>query len=275
MKSELLDALYEKYEIASLSFGKIHDKLGDAYEEFCVKVLSDSRYLQMAKENRQADCLEFDVFKAVLKGCGISEFFDIKEISATNIVPHRASRGLSKTDVIITIQFVNGSEKKVAISCKQSYVPKIAFAEFDVDTICREVGITDERLKELMLKHQTEKSAKYFTPAEKAELRAKLEPIRDRFVRWVITGSPEKNPADLVFPTVLIKFKLKKPADRYDIHVEKGELQLQSFAVTTVEEYIYSVIHTKTGAVRPGGFGTGLSWTYATGSGGHKLQFKA
>ena len=67
MKSELLDALYKKYEIASLSFGKIHDKLGDAYEEFCVKVLSDPRYLQMAKENRQADYLEFDVLRPRLQ----------------------------------------------------------------------------------------------------------------------------------------------------------------------------------------------------------------
>ena len=31
-----MDTLYDKYEIAGLSFGKIHDKFGDAYEEFCV-----------------------------------------------------------------------------------------------------------------------------------------------------------------------------------------------------------------------------------------------
>ena len=275
MKSELLDSLYAKYEIANLSFGKIHDKLGYVYEEFCVKILSDTHYLKLAKDGHEIDSLEMDVFMSVLKCCDIVDFSDIDKIDATNIIPHRATRGLSKTDVIITVHFMDGNERKIAISCKQSYAPKIAFAEFDVDTICREVGITDKRLKALMLKHQTDKSAKYFTPAESAELRKLLEPIRERFVRWVITGSPEINPKDLVFPTVLVKFKLKKPANRYDIHVENGELQLQAFGVTSVEDYIYSVTHTKQGNVRPGGFGTGLAWTYATGSGGYKIQFKA
>ncbi|MDE6723131.1 MAG: MspI family type II restriction endonuclease, partial [Eubacterium sp.] len=191
------------------------------------------------------------------------------------IIPHRQTHGLSKTDVIIAVAYNNGCEKKIALSCKQSYVPKMAFAEFDVNTICREVGITDERLKTLMLKHQTDKSAKYFTTEEKAELRKLLEPIREYFVRWVITGSPEKNPSDIVYPTVIVKFKLKKPANRFDIKVNNGDLSLTSFGAVTVEDYIHSIIYDKKGNVKNGGFGTGLAWTYATGSGGFKIQFKA
>lgn len=32
MNTALLDNLYKKYDIANLSYGKVHDKLGDAYE---------------------------------------------------------------------------------------------------------------------------------------------------------------------------------------------------------------------------------------------------
>lgn len=275
MTSLLLEELYKIYKIAELTYGTIHDKLGDAYEEFCVTVLSESENLQKAKSNIEPTNLDYEVFLSILNCCGITDFSNIKEISATSKIPHRKTHGLSKTDVIISITYDNGTENKIAMSCKQSYVPKMAFAEFDVETICREVGISDNRLKALMLKHQTDKSAKDFTPAEKAELRTLLEPIRENFVRWVITGSPDKNPTDVVFPTIIVKFKLKKPANRYDIKVSNGDLSLTSFGAVTVEDYIHSIIYDKKGNVKNGGFGTGLAWTYATGSGGFKIQFKA
>ncbi len=275
MTSLLLEELYKKYKIAELTYGTIHDKLGDAYEEFCVTILSDDENLQKAKQNIKPANLDYEVYLSILNCCGITDFTDIKEICATSKIPHRQTRGLSKTDVIITVIYNNGNEKKIAMSCKQSYVPKMAFAEFDVETICCEVGISDERLKALMLKHQTDKSAKYFTTEEKAELRKLLEPIRENFVRWVITGSPEKNPTDIVYPTVIVKFRLKKPANRFDIKVDNGDLSLTSFGAVTVEDYIHSIIYDKKGNVKNGGFGTGLAWTYATGSGGFKIQFKA
>ena len=275
MTSPLLEELYKKYNIAELTFGTIHDKLGDAYEEYCVTILSDCVNLQKAKANEQPTALDYEVYLTILNCCGITDFTNVKSISATNKIPHRQTHGLSKTDVIITVAYYDGNEKKIAMSCKQSYVPKMAFAEFDVNTICREVGISDERLKALMLKHQTDKSAKNFTAAERAELCKLLEPIRENFVRWVITGSPEKCPSNLVYPTIIVKFKLKKPANRYDIKVNSGDLSLMSYGAVTVEDYIHSIIYDKNGNVKKGGFGTGLAWTYATGSGGFKIQFKA
>lgn len=275
MTSLLLQELYKKYNIANLTFGTVHDKLGDVYEEFCVTILSDSVNLIKAKANKKPASLDFEVYIAILKSCGITDFANIEKISATNKIPHRLTRGLSKTDVIITVTYNNGQENKIAMSCKQSYAPKIAFAEFDVNTICREVGISDERIKALMLKHQTDKSARNFTNAEKAELRALLEPIKENFIRWVITGSPDKNPTEIVYPTIIIKFKLEKPSNRHDIKIDNGDLSLTSFVSTTVEDYIRSIIYNKKGKARKGGFGTGLAWTYATGSGGFKIQFKA
>ena len=229
MKSVILDNIYKKYDIANLSYGAIHDKLGDLYEEYCITVLNNPEHLHLIKAGRDNSELEFQVFKAILAIYNIQDFSEIVKIEATNKIPHRETRGLSKTDVIMTILRENGEQSKFAISCKQSYAPKMAFAEFDVETICREVGITNSRLKYLMLKHQTEKSAKNFSAAEKQELRELLAPIAKRFIRWVVTGSPDENPANLVYPTSIIKFKLQKPKDRYNIKVDKGELQLLSY----------------------------------------------
>lgn len=274
MNSAILEQLYEKYDIANLSFGKIHDKLGDVYEEYCIIVLQDIDNLNKAKNNIIDTSLEFSVFKSLLGIYDISNFGPIEKITATNVVPHRETNGLSKTDIIATIHYTNNREQKYAISCKQSSVRKVAFAEFDVDTICREVGISDEVLKCLLLKHQSDASAKHFTPSEKSQLKDRLAPIARNFVRWVITGSIEEQPTDIVYPTSIIKFQVKKPKSRYDFSVANGDFGYQSFKVHTIEEYIDTIMLSN-GKIRNGGFGTGLSWTYATGSKGVKIQFKA
>lgn len=275
MHSTLLERLYKKYDIANLRFGEIHDKLGDLYEEYCIIVLTNAAHLNAAKLNKNLPTLEYDVFKSILNIYGICDFSDILKIEATNKIPLRETHGLSKTDVIMTVFYNNETKKSFGISCKQTTVAKMAFAEFDVDTICREVGIANERLKALMLKHQLDKSAKNFTSVEKQELKTLLEPIARNFVRWVITGSTDKNPTQLVFPTSIVKFKLKKPKNRNNIDLTKGDFSLLSFEIVTVEDYINHTMLTKSGKIKHGGFGTGLSWTYATGSGGHKIQFKA
>lgn len=275
MKSSLLEELYSKYDIANLKFGGIHDKLGDLYEEYCVRVLEDANNLKLAKRGAECGALEVQVFSQILEAFDITDFSSIEKIEASTKIPHRETRGLSKTDVILTVYYNDGHYSKHALSCKQSTVAKIAFAEFDVNTICREIGIEDELLRALLLKHQNDKSAKNFTPAEKEELRARLLPIAREFVRWVITGSTELNPTNLVYPTAIIKFKLKKPKDKSDIHVENGDFDYISFGVCSVEDYIDGIMFTPKGTPRSGGFGTGLAWTYATGSGGYKIQFKA
>ncbi len=273
MKTQLLNDLYQKYNIANLAFGEIHDKLGDVYEEFCVEILRDADLLLQLQNNSAPNTLETQIMRQLLTTNGIYDFRTIKLIEATTQIPHRHTGGLSKTDIIATITFIDGNQLKLPISCKQSTVPKVALAEFDVDTICREMQITNPRLKELLLKHQTDCSAKNFTANEKAELKALMAPISRSFVRWVLTGSPNINTNDICIPTSIIKFKLKKPNDRYNIKINMGDFDLLSYDVFTIEEYIDFIMY-KNGKLKSGGFNTGLSWTYATGSKGQKMQFK-
>ncbi len=92
------------------------------------------------------------------------------------------SHGLSKTDVIAHVTYNDNTTEDFPISCKQSTVKKVAFAEFDVNMICTEMGIGEGRLKSLM-KNQIDKSAKNFTSSEKAELKELLKPIARDFIR--------------------------------------------------------------------------------------------
>lgn len=273
MKTTLLNSLYVKYNIANLTFGAIHDKLGDVYEEYCVTILQSKQYLDEIKMGINSS-LENQVLYHILSCNNLSNFNKIDHITATTKIPHRSTGGNSKTDIIAEVYLCNGSVVTLPISCKQSTVAKVALAEFDVDTICTEMGITNPRLKQLLLKHQVDCSAKNFTASEKAELTALMAPIGRDFVRWVLTGSPNTNVNDVCIPTSIIKFKLKKPADRYNINISKGDFDYISFDMLTIEECIDGIMYKSNGTLKPGGFNTGLSWTYATGSKGQKMQFK-
>lgn len=273
MKTPLLESLYKKYNISALTFGAIHDKLGDVYEEYCVTILNNNEYLNSLKLGIN-NTLELEILYHILVCNNLSNFNAIKSISATNIIPHRSTGGNSKTDIIATVTMIDGNKVILPISCKQSTVPKVALAEFDVDNICAEMNITNYRLKELLLKHQTDCSAKNFTPKEKDELKELMAPIGRDFVRWVLSGSPYKDMDDVCIPTSIIKFKLKKPMDRYHINIAAGDFDYMSFDMLTIEECIDGIMYKSDGTLKSGGFNTGLSWTYATGSKGQKMQFK-
>lgn len=258
LKSEVLDRLYRDYNINNLSFGVLQDKLGDVYENFVVQTLENKEFISNFQNSKIVNNWEAQLFVDVMEGYNILPG-EINKIKATDPVPVRLTHGLSKTDVIMTVN----DSKKYPISVKQSTAPKVAFAEFDADTIVKEVGITDQELIRLLTKHQTDASAKNFTQIEKETLAEKLKPIARKFVRWVITGSPEIS-NDIRIPTMIIKFD-----------ISKADNTLKSYKVYNIEDYIDSIMLDKNGNIKKGGFGTGLSWTYATGSKGRKIQFKA
>lgn len=258
MKTALLNSLYEKYDIANLAFGKIHDKLDDVYEEYCTLILQSAQFLNDLKSGI-TESLEDQILYYILTCNNLSDFKAIDHITSTTQIPHRSSGGNSKTDVIANVYMNDGSVVILPISCKQSTVAKVALAEFDVDTICNEMGISNPRLKQLLLKHQTDCSAKNFTISEKNELTQLMAPIRRDFVRWVLTGSPISNIDDVCIPSSIIKFKLKKPNDRYNINVAKGDFDFISFEVLTIEECIDKIMYNGNGKLKPGGFAPGLS----------------
>lgn len=256
-----LNALMQYYHILELQHGKKEDKLGDVYEDYCVQLFSDNSLLNKFKANRLDHCNTDDyIFGEVFSKNVVPYAERIYGISATRNIQPRITGGNPKTDVIVDIETDNGIIQ-LPISIKQTTAPKVAMAEFDVNTIVREIGITDRILIGYLEKHQHDASAKNFTDFEKDDLTARLRPYVRQFVRWVVTGTPVPTD-DLRFPDLLIKFSLSKQTTIDDI------------VCYTVDEYVNSLIIDRYGNPKKGGFGTGLGWTYATGSKGSKIQFK-
>ncbi len=263
-KSPLLLSLFNQYSIQFLGHGAREDKIGDVFEDYCVQLLNNNDFLQRAKQNNLKNDIDEYVYSSLIKY--FPNLSQISNITATNIIEHRYTGGNSKTDVIADITYQNGDVTYFPISVKQSTAAKVAMAEFDVATIVREIGITDSRLIELMEKHQRDASAKNFTFNEKEELTQRLRPYKKRFVKWVVSGCPEDS-NDLRFPKIIIKFGLTKPFNEQSLE------EIESINSYTIDEYVQNILYNNGYPVR-GGFETGLSWTYATGSKGYKIQFK-
>ncbi|MFB5284885.1 MspI family type II restriction endonuclease [Peribacillus sp. Hz7] len=264
MDSKLVK-LYTDYGIKeNAAPGTVGDKLGDVYEDYCISIFKNEDYLKALKQGHSSYNNEdgYKIYISLLHKVNIYSVKEkIKEIHATKNIPPRATGGNPKTDVLISI-YLEEQKILVPISIKQSTLPKVAFAEFDTTTIVNEIGIKDKTLIQLLTKHQNDASAKHFTPNEKKELSDLLEPIKEKFVRWVVTGSAQENTSDIRFPKYLIKFDLMKQT-----------FSLKASHVYSIEEYIHNTLY-KNGQPKKGGFGTGLSWTYATGTKGQKIQFK-
>ncbi|MBP3630788.1 MAG: MspI family type II restriction endonuclease [Clostridia bacterium] len=259
-----LTELLKKYGIASHTPGKREDKLGDVFEDYCAEILSDPDLLQKYLAGQLSDKNTDEIiFKLILDRNEIPNTTDIIKIEASTNIEHRITGGNAKTDVLADITYKDGSVIQIPISVKQTRADKVAMAEFSVATIKKEVGIKDKKVIELMTKHQVDGSAKNFTKDQKTELKTKLKPYAVDLVRWVISGTIAKNSTDLRHPKLILKIKVDKKAN------------IKKISIFNIEEYIDIVIKTKKGKLRWGGFGTGLSWTYATGSKGEKIQFKA
>lgn len=260
-RTKRLQELFDEYGITNLVHGAREDKMGDVIEDYCVSILNSTEILNKYKTNRinTNDTDEFIFFNTMSKIP--MDKSKIVKIFATRDIEHRFTGGNPKTDMIIEIHCIDSNVNPVPISIKSSTVSKVAMAEFDVDTIVREVGIREAELKTLLLKHQVDASAKNFTADEKEKLYELLKPHARKFVRWVLAGSPVES-KDLRFPVLMIKFALTKTDEIKDINVY------------SIEEYVDSVMLDQNRNIKKGGFGTGLSWTYATGSKGRKIQFK-
>lgn len=265
--SLLLANLYQKHHIHQIvNSGALTDALGDVYEDFVEAIFKDLSTLQSWSVNS----LEYRVKDQLLNYLNLN-ISHISTISSSRRgIPPTLNGGTPKTDVYLNIVLINGSTRLVPLNVKQSTVSKVSFAEYDVNTIVQALGVQDPRLICLLEKHQVDASAKNFTINEKQYLRQYLAPYARSLVRWCITLNPNPTVQDIRYPEYVIRFDLHHPKNNNPM----GN-QYKDFKVYDIESYINKIMLNNSGNPRVGGFGTGLSWTYATGSKGRKIQFKA
>jgi len=246
-----LTNLYGKYNIDGLSYGKLADALGDMYEEYVREVFSDQEITSSFLPNGEIITWDDYLVHSICAPYGISHIDSVDFPS----ISKRESGGSPKTDIALLIN----EQHLVKLTIKQSSAKNVTAAEFDVETIKREVGIHNKKVLSLVEKHQSDGSAINFLRSEKEELKDLLEHlnIKEKLVRWVLSGSSKTDDnEDIRVANHSLMFKINK------------SYLLQHINSYPIEQCVERITH------RSSGFGTGLSWTFATGSKGKKIQFK-
>lgn len=262
MRTEILAKLYEEFGIDILPLeqhGRTSDRLGKLYERYILEIFRDFKTMIFYSDPILYP-QEATIVNDVLEALNIY-LEDISDISSNDDGLGRTiAGGLPKTDAYITIHLYDGTKTLVPLNIKHSSKPKVSIAEYDVETICEGVGIPDGELRELIRKHQNDQSAKFFTSDEKERLIELLDPYKERFVRWCITLNAEKSVGNILHPDLIIRFKV---IDR----------EYKGVSIRNIDDYVNDRIKEGSRKKRPG-FGTGLNWTYASGSKAKKMQFK-
>lgn len=256
--SKYLRGLFEQKNIHNLTYGSLGDKLGDVFEEYVSKILEDP---DLQRTNTNNHRLDDDTFGKIKRSFEIDRIHKAQNL----IVPSKDNGGNPKTDCAYKIN--NTFDAKFSI--KQSTASSVTVAEFDANTIIQAIGLKDTTTISLMKKHQSDASAVNFTKEEKEKLTSGLSGFKDKLVSWCLTGttSPETS-TDLRHSNRLVFFKMGMAYTQKNwIPGQEQDLALISINVFPLDEY--------TKCLGKSGFGTGLSWTYATSSKGQKIQFKS
>ena len=209
MRTPLLQRLYEEFDIDNLPLqqhGKTSDALGKLYEKYIIEIFKNMDSISTLHSNEYPQ--EKDIIQKFLDIKNIT-FTDISNISSSDHDLGRTIAGGSpKTDVVITLTLHGQPPLCIPLNIKASSKNKVSIAEYDAETICTSVGIPDGELKDLIFKHQNDQSAKNFTFLQKQRLTELLKPYRKEFIRWCITLNSQPSQENILYPDLLIRFKV-------------------------------------------------------------------
>jgi hypothetical protein len=234
----------------NLKRGAHDDALGKAYEKSLIEIFNCQQYVDNFNNGHRSSELDEVVFRLVCESASISKISSCN----VNLVPKRFSGGEPKTDVCVVI-----NDKQIKISSKKSKSKAVSAAEFDAETIFREVkDLKNIEVRHLIDKFIKDSSAKNFSSIEKGKLERELKRFdcSRKLVKWVLSGSPEDFCEDPRIADTLVTFSTDSEGNPTGLEV------------CSINNKVNKLLS------RKGGFGTGLSWTYATGTKGKKLQFK-
>jgi hypothetical protein len=257
---EILLSLYTKMNIYNLEYGLLGDRLGEVFEQYIEQVfICDTK-----------DVFTQRIYDSIIKKMKIDDQ-SIKIEPKILSLERTFNGGLAKTDKCVEI-----NQNLIKMSIKQSCASSVSVSEYDVDTMLKGLNkIDDWILRDILQKYQMSGSAKQLSNQEKISLFQKFEEnngdLRKRLIRWSMSGTSEEYSDDHRYSNLLIFFKMNpNKYSRSNWLSKQSDLpDILGIGIYTIDEYMNEIM------CRKAGFGTGLSWTYATGSHGKKIQLKA
>jgi hypothetical protein len=171
---------------------------------------------------------------------------DVFSIKAHKNIKLFENRGKPKTDLIVELLTKSGTEHILTISIKKTSKKKSSFHEYSVEDFIKVLQINDNKIIDILYKHQNDGSSKYFTLEERTQLTQFFnQENKKRLYDWVLTGKGGKGEGTQIANCILKNDKFY-----------------------SIDDYIKEFLSSNAG------FGTGFSWTRQSRGKGRTIQLK-
>lgn len=245
--------MIEQKAASLLPDGTAHAKLGLGFEDKLAGVLDDKQNFEKWKYNATTSTgYLYPLYLDILKILGLKKE-EVIALKATSDIPKLPSGGPPKTDVLLSVETVQGI-KNYTFSCKRSNSSWVSVHEYTADAFARVLNPDDIHLKELLHEFQHAGGAKAMGVQKSGEFEECIKRYSDVLSMWVIGGAGGEGDRDTQWAEYIITFNENQNV--YSIH--------------TVEGYIEEC---KRQDVK-GQFGTLFKWTYPSKGKGKRIQLK-
>lgn len=256
LSQEMLFNEIEQYAMRSFSPGQIRDRIGRNFEERLAFVLGNSINLQKLKTtNCLYDGVHYLLYKDVIEVIE-PEIEHIDSISATSdsrIIGMLPSGGPPKTDILVEINYDDGTTSQKTISCKRSSATNVSVAQFPAETYARVLDPGNQELKELLLEFQACGNRRDMLPGHADRLTDVLAPYLDSLVDFALGGHHGDG----------------NPITQWANYIVIYDNNMASVRTYTIDFYRNHLLNS---GIR-GAFGTPFRWTYQ-GERGTNIQLK-
>jgi hypothetical protein len=239
--------------------GSYYGKKGNAYERLIVAVLSNNlNLIKFRDKSLDSRNIYGKILNRILKDKN-EEAEDLVRVSATNSAPPLMSGGSPKTDIIITIETMNGRKIKETLSLKNTSQKKVSCHDYPAADFVRVLDCVDSKLAEYFNYFQRSPSLSAFEESlpsgySKQEFTIRLSENNEVFNNWVLRGMYDES--NLTVPALQVS--------NYLLLNCNGEEAFYS-----MEDYI-EIIDKNSKKT----FGVPFGWTYPSKQRGKRIQLK-
>jgi len=248
--------MIENHALSDETVGKSKDLKGNNFERLIAYTLQATNNIIKWKHNFATDeGLHYNVFETIVNALGLipEQVSTIEATSEKSVIGRLPSGGNPKTDVLVTVTFVDETVNYYTISCKRSSEKSVSVHEYTASTFADVLDSQNGELRALLMGFQKSGSMTDFGEDNCSRLTNVLQPYIEKLTRWVISGEGGIGTSPIQCAQYIITY------DDVD----------ETFVIHTTKDYCRKLINNVSGA-----FGTPFAWTYPSKRRGQRIQLK-
>lgn len=256
LSQEELSNLIESTALAGQNAGHNKAVQGNNFEQRVVSILTYEENLTKWKTGAATLVgLHYDIFLSVMECFGLDSN-RVQAITATadkKVIGRLPSGGNPKTDVIVTVYFVNDTYMTFTISCKRTNSKSVSVHQYTADAFADVLDEKNIELRQLLNAFQKVGNLRDFGKDNGLRLAKLLAPFHKALAFWALGG----------FGGEGTKLQCASYILTYDD-------QTSTAAIYTIEGYYNKLLDAGT----TGNFGTLFAWTFPSKQRGKYIQLK-